>query len=126
MPGWLASAGFASSVLGWVNGRANVAGWLDAAEQVAGELGWATRTGARAVPASLASRLSIKPDLLPVALRALGFRVVPGGGLGPAECGPPAPAMLLPLRRRRVLPPPAVVPERGGHGPFAALAALKR
>ncbi len=119
----------------WTPGFAAALGWvaagpmllrLDVAEQVAGELGWATRDGARAVPAGLASRLSIKPDLLPVALRALGFRVVPGGGMGPGEYGPPAPAMLLPLRRRRVMVPTAGVPERGGHGPFAALAVLKR
>jgi ATP-dependent RNA helicase SUPV3L1/SUV3 len=120
----------------WPPGFALALGWvaagpvllrLDVAEQVAGELGWATRKGAMAVPPGLASRLSIKPDLLPVALRALGFRVVPGVGMGPGEYGPPAPAMLLPLRRRRVLPPAAAaVPARGGHGPFAALAALKR
>ena len=104
---------------------------LDVAEQLAGELGWATRGGATrggamALPPGLASRLSIKPDLLPVALRALGFRVVPGVGMGPGEYGPPAPAMLLPLRRRRVPGPPATEHAGGGHGPFAALAALKR
>jgi ATP-dependent RNA helicase SUPV3L1/SUV3 len=117
----------------WPPGFAAALGWvaagpmllrLDVAEQVAGELGWATRDGARPVPAGLASRLSIKPDLLPVALRALGFRVVPGVGMGPGEYGPPAPAMLVPLRRRRAFPP--AVPERAGHGPFAALAVLKR
>ena len=120
----------------WPPGFASALGWvaagpmllrLDVAEQVAGELGWATRDGARAVPAGLASRLSIKPDLLPVALRALGFRVAPGVGMGPGEYGPPAPAMLVPLRRRRVVPPaPVEGPERAGHGPFAALAVLKR
>ncbi|HEY3848487.1 MAG TPA: helicase-related protein, partial [Acetobacteraceae bacterium] len=118
----------------WPPGFALALGWveagpmllrLDVAEQVAGELGWATRKGARAVPPGLASRLSIKPALLPVALRALGFRIVPGVELGAAEYGPPAPAMLVPLRRRRVLSPVAV-PARGGHGPFAALAVLKR
>ena len=71
-------AGFALA-LGWVEAGPMLLR-LDVAEQVAGELGWATRKGARAVPAGLASRLSIKPDLLPVALRALGFRVVPGWG----------------------------------------------
>jgi ATP-dependent RNA helicase SUPV3L1/SUV3 len=118
----------------WPPGFAAALGWvaagpmllrLDVAEQVAGELGWATRNGAMAVPPGLASRLSIKPDLLPVALRALGFRVVPGGALGPAGYGPPTPAMLLPLRRRR-LPTVARQPARPAHGPFAALAALKR
>jgi len=119
----------------WPPGFALALGWveagpvllrLDVAEQVAGELGWATREGARAVPGGLPSRLSIKPDLLPVALRALGFRVVPGVGLGPGEYGPPAPAMLVPLRRRAP-GVAATVPARAlPHGPFAALAVLKR
>jgi ATP-dependent RNA helicase SUPV3L1/SUV3 len=117
-------AGFAAA-LGWVAAGPMLLR-LDVAEQVAGELGWATRDGARTVPAGLASRLSIKPDLLPVALRALGFRVVPGGGLSPEVYGPPAPAMLLPLRRRRVLSAAVERPGRANHGPFAALAALKR
>jgi ATP-dependent RNA helicase SUPV3L1/SUV3 len=116
-------AGFAAA-LGWV-AAGPVLLRLDVAEQVAGELGWATRKRAMAVPPGLASRLSIKPDLLPVALRALGFRVVPGVAMGPGEYGPPAPAMLLPLRRRRVVSRPAPTPERG-HGPFAALAVLQR
>jgi len=116
--------GFALS-LGWVEAGPMLLR-LDVAEQVAGELGWATREGARAVPPGLASRLSIKPDLLPVALRALGFRVVPGVGMGPGEYGPPAPAMLVPLRRRRMPAATAAAPARGGHGPFAALAVLKR
>ena len=72
------------------------------------------------------SRLSVRADLLPVILRHVGFRIVPGGGLAPEMFGPPAPAMLAPMRRRRQpMPGPparAVVPR----GPFAALAALKR
>jgi ATP-dependent RNA helicase SUPV3L1/SUV3 len=121
--------GFASA-LGWVEAGPMLLR-LDVAEQVAGELGWATREGARAVPPGLASRLSIKPGLLPVALRALGFRVAPGVGLGPAEYGPPAPAMLVPLRRRRLPAAAATVAARASsrgapQGPFAALAALKR
>ena len=119
-----------SATLGWVAAGPMLLR-LDVAEQVARGLGWATRNGAMAVPPGLASRLSIKPDLLPVALRALGFRVVPGVGLGPGEYGPPAPAMLVPLRRRRVFSAPAAAgQERGGRhgaaGPFAALAVLKR
>jgi ATP-dependent RNA helicase SUPV3L1/SUV3 len=123
-PDW--PPGFAAA-LGWVAAGPMLLR-LDVAEQVAGELGWATREGARPVPGGLASRLSIKPDLLPVALRALGFRVVPGVAMGPGEYGPPAPAMLVPLRRRRVFSPTPVAegPERGAHGPFAALAVLKR
>jgi len=64
--------------------------------------------------------------LLPIILRRLGFRIVPGGGLAPEMYGPPAPAMLVPIRRRRTppaAPVPRVVDQRG---PFAALAALKR
>jgi len=119
-PDW--PPGFAAS-LGWVAaGRMLLR--LDIAEQVAGELGWATRHGALVLPPGLASRLSIKPDLLPVALRALGFRIVPGGGLGPLDYGPPAPAMLVPLRRRRIVTPEPA-PART-HGPFAALAALRQ
>ena len=41
------------------------------------------------------------PRLLPIILRHLGFRIVPGGGLAPEMFGPPAPAMLAPIRRRR-------------------------
>jgi ATP-dependent RNA helicase SUPV3L1/SUV3 len=117
--------GFASA-LGWV-AAGPVLLRLDVAEQVAGELGWATRHGARAVPLGLASRLSIKPDLLPVALRALGFRVAPGVGMGPGQYGPPAPAMLVPLRRRRVPVAAEAAPRTmRAPGPFAALAVLKR
>ncbi len=121
----------------WPPGFAAAIGWIDAgpvrlrldiAERVAGELGWAARAGAVALPAGLASRLSIKAELLPVVLRRLGFRIVPGGGLGPEQFGPPAPAMLVPLRRRR--PNPGAMrkprPKVPAHGPFAALAALKR
>ncbi len=114
--------GFAAA-LGWV-GAGPVLLRLDIAEQLASELGWSTRRGAIPVPRGLASRLSIKPDLLPVALRALGFRILPGVGLGPLEYGPPAPAVLLPLRRRRVPAAPALASVRP-HGPFAALAALR-
>jgi ATP-dependent RNA helicase SUPV3L1/SUV3 len=117
----------------WPAGFADAMGWLEAgpvllrldvAERVAAELAWATRRGATALPAGLASRFSLKAELLPVVLRRLGFRIVPAGGLAAAEYGPPAPAMILPLRRRR----PAVVTAPAGrpYGPFAALAALKR
>jgi ATP-dependent RNA helicase SUPV3L1/SUV3 len=118
----------------WPAGFADAMGWLEAgpvllrldvAERVAAELAWATRRGATAMPAGLATRFSLKADLLPVVLRRLGFRVVPAGVPAPDAFGPPAPAMLLPLRRRRPvatdLPPPPLA-----HGPFAALAALKR
>ena len=76
------------------------------------------------MPAGLASRLALKAELLPVVLRRLGFRVLPAAGLAANEYGPPAPAMMLPLRRR---PPRRPNRHRSrGPGPFAALAALKR
>jgi ATP-dependent RNA helicase SUPV3L1/SUV3 len=115
-------AGFAAA-MGWIE-AGPIMLRLDVAERAAGELGWAARHHGTALPAWLGSRLSIKADLLPVVLRRLGFRIVPGVGLGPNEHGPPAPAMLLALRRRRA--PLAAVAPRRAHGPFAALAALKR
>ncbi|MBN8902907.1 MAG: YggT family protein [Rhodospirillales bacterium] len=53
-------------------------------------------------------------------------RIVPGVGLGPDMFGPPAPAMLLPLRRKRVPPAGEQASAPVPQGPFAALAALKR
>jgi ATP-dependent RNA helicase SUPV3L1/SUV3 len=97
---------------------------LDIAERVAAELAWATRRGPTALPAGLASRFSLKVDLLPVVLRRLGFRVVPAGVLPADQFGPPAPAMLLPLRRRRTVATQPLSVQ--APGPFAALAALKR
>ena len=117
----------------WPAGFSDALGWLDAgptllrldvAERVAAELAWATRRGATALPAVLASRFSIKAEQLPIVLRRLGFRILPAGGLEPHEYGPPAPAMILPLKRRRPVVAPA--PSRPAHGPFAALAALRR
>ena len=116
----------------WPPGFADAMGWIEAgpvllrvdiAERVAAELSWATRRGSAALPAGLASRFSLKADLLPVILRRLGFRVVPAGGLEPHVYGPPTPAAVLPMRRRRV--PPSREPLRRAHGPFAALAAYK-
>jgi ATP-dependent RNA helicase SUPV3L1/SUV3 len=117
----------------WPPGFADAMGWLEAgpvllrldiAERVAAELAWTTRRGATALPAELASRFSLKADLLPVVLRRLGFRILPAGVVTASEFGPPAPAMVLPLRRRR--PPTVEAPALRTHGPFAALAALKR
>jgi ATP-dependent RNA helicase SUPV3L1/SUV3 len=116
----------------WPVGFADAMGWLDAgpvllrldiAERLAAELVWAARRGATAMPAGLASRLSLKADLVPAVLRRLGFRIVPAGVVAADEYGPPAPAMLLPLRRRR----PVVTESLLGPspGPFAALAVLK-
>ncbi len=118
----------------WPPGFAEMAGWIDAgpillrldiAEKIAGELGYHARRGPAALPAGLASRFAIKPDMLPAVLRQLGFRVLPAAGPGPDHQGPPAPPMLMPQRRRRPVaepPPPVTV----SSGPFAALAALRQ
>jgi ATP-dependent RNA helicase SUPV3L1/SUV3 len=132
---------------GWPPGLAAAAGWieagpillrLDIAERIAGDLGYRSRKGPAALPVGLASRMAVKPDLLPAVLRAIGFRVLPASTLAPDQMGPPAPPMLTPLRRPR--------PGRDRHGrdgrqaelkrpipsnpvpsgPFAALAALRR
>ena len=118
----------------WPPGFAGVAGWLetgpvllrlDIAERIAAELAWATRRGATVLPAALAGRFAVKAELVPAVLRGLGFRVLPGGSLGPGGFGPPTPAMLAPLKRRRVTP--VELPDTSDlHGPFAALAVLKR
>jgi ATP-dependent RNA helicase SUPV3L1/SUV3 len=118
----------------WPPGFAAMAGWieagpillrLDIAEKIAGELGYRSRRGPAAIPSGLASRFAIKPEMLPVVLRQLGFRVLPAAGLGPDQQGPPAPAMLMPLRRRRPVIE-AATPAPAASGPFAALAILRR
>jgi ATP-dependent RNA helicase SUPV3L1/SUV3 len=119
---------------GWPPGFAAMAGWveagpiflrLDIAEKVAGELGYRSRRGPAALPSGLASRFAIRPDKLPAVLRRLGFRILPAVGLGGDQQGPPAPAMLMPLRRRRPVMVDAPAGENGTEGPFAALAALR-
>ncbi|HXQ47182.1 MAG TPA: hypothetical protein VN806_11235, partial [Caulobacteraceae bacterium] len=118
----------------WPAGFAAMAGWqeagpmllrLDVAERVTGELAWATLRGATVLPTGLAGRFAVKAELVPAVLRGLGFRVLPGGSLGPGGFGPPTPPMLAPLKRRR-LPPVDVPDEPHRPGPFAALSALKR
>jgi len=118
----------------WPEEFADAMGWvaagpvllrLDIAERLAAELCWATRRRPVPLPAGLASRLSVRAEILPAVLRRLGMRVLPAAGLSPEIFGPPAPAMLAALRRRPVPPPgpAAAVPDSG---PFAALAALRR
>ncbi len=117
----------------WPPGFAAVAGWveagpillrLDIAEKITGELGYRSRRGPAALPSGLASRFAIKPDTLPVVLRQLGFRVLPAAGLAADQQGPPAPPMLMPLRRRRPVVPDAPS-AKPANGPFAALAVLR-
>ncbi len=119
----------------WPPGFAAMAGWveagpvllrLDIAEKVTGELGYRARRGPAALPSGLASRFGISPDMLPAVLRQLGFRILPAAGLVGNQQGPPAPAMLIPLRRRRPAVTAGVVsPMNVSGGPFAALAALR-
>jgi ATP-dependent RNA helicase SUPV3L1/SUV3 len=118
----------------WPAGFAAMAGWieagpillrLDIAEKIAGDLGYRCRRGPAALPSGLASRFAIKPDMLPAVLRPLGFRVIPAASLEADQIGPPAPPMLMPLRRRRpLIETPA--PVQTATGPFAALAVLRR
>ncbi len=119
----------------WPPGFAAMAGWveagpillrLDIAEKVTGELSYRARRGPAALPSGLASRFGISPDMLPAVLRRLGFRILPAAGLVDDQQGPPAPAMLIPLRRRRPAVTDAPVsPIKVAGGPFAALAALR-
>ena len=132
----LPGAGLVSvSGTGWPDGFGPALGFvaagpvllrLDVAERIAAELAWMTRSRAAAVPDGLAPRLSVRAEMLPAVLRALGVRLAPGSPLEPGHYGPPAPAMMLPARRKeRVVtapPVPAVVPG----GPFAALMGLRR
>ncbi len=118
----------------WPTGFAEAIGWivagpvlirLDVAERVSAELAWSARRSPAALPAGLASRFSVGPDLLGVILRRIGFRVIPAGSLPPDTYGPPSPAMIVPIRRKRPAEvAPAEAPPRAG--PFAALAALRR
>ncbi|MBV9776750.1 MAG: DNA helicase [Acetobacteraceae bacterium] len=119
----------------WPGGFAEAMGWLeggpvlirlDVAEHVAAELAWAARRGAVALPAGLASRFSVPAAVLPVVLRRLGLRVMPGGSLATDVYGPPTPPMLLPPRRRRPARPDRAAQTAYAHGPFAALAVLRK
>jgi len=87
----------------WPPGFAIMAGWLpagrvllrlDVAERIAGELGYLTRRAPAPVPDGLASRLGVKGDTLPMALEAMGFRLIPATVLAEGEFGPPAPARI--------------------------------
>ena len=95
---------------GWPQGFAIMAGWLpagrvllrlDVAERIAGELGYLTRRAAAPVPEGLASRLGVKGDTLPMALEAMGFRLMPSPPLEEGEFGPPLPARISVLRQDR-------------------------
>jgi ATP-dependent RNA helicase SUPV3L1/SUV3 len=135
-PGRVSIRPQAGSPARWPAGLAAQLGWveagpvllrLDIAERLAAELAHAVRRGRAGLPEGLAARLSLRAAELPPALRALGFRFIPAEAMAPEAFGPPAPAMLAPLRRAAVpveVPPaePAVAPD----SPFAALAGLRR
>ncbi len=103
---------------------------LDIAERVGAELAWLTRARPHAMPGDLASRLSVRQELLPAVLRGLGVSLRPGASLDPGSFGPPSPPMLhQPRRERPSRPerkPPLPLSARQAEGPFAALAALRR
>jgi ATP-dependent RNA helicase SUPV3L1/SUV3 len=121
----------------WPPGFAAAMGWLpagpvllrlDVAERIAAELAYATRSRAAAVPDGLASRLAVRTDAVPAALRALGVRLAPGAVLAADQYGPPSPPMMLPGRRKEhatAARAPSPVP-RVAEGPFAALVAFRR
>ena len=120
----------------WPPGFAAAMGWvaagpvllrLDIAERIAAELGYATRARAAAMPDGLASRLQVRAEEVPAVLRALGVRLAPGGGLAEGQYGPPAPPMMLPVRKRSQPAPAVLAPlPRVKDGPFAALGALRQ
>ena len=114
-----------AAMLGWVP-AGPVLIRLDIAESVSAELAWSSRRAPVPVPADLASRLSIRAELVPAVLRGLGFRLFPAAPLAEAQFGPPTPAMMALQRRRRPAPAPAPRPAGRQDGPFAALAALRR
>ncbi len=118
----------------WPPGFANAMGWvlagpvlirLDIAERIMAELAYATRRERAVLPPDLASRLAIPAASLSAVLHGLGVRLAPPELLGADYYGPPAPPMLLPRRRPRMVavrPAPPVRPDN----PFAVLAALRR
>jgi len=115
-------------------GFALALGWLDAgpmllrldiAERIVGDLLHAGHGKPMPVPADLASRLSVRAEMLPAILRQLGFRLRPSAILADGQFGPAAPAMMeLARRPRRIEAAPSGGPPQGN--PFAALAQLRR
>jgi ATP-dependent RNA helicase SUPV3L1/SUV3 len=121
---------------GWTAPMALALGWLpagpvmlrlDIAERLAGELHYAIRRHPVALPVTLGSRLSVKPEHLAAALHALGFRIIPAPALAAGMYGPPAPSRLARAKGAAPVRPAAPPPEPPPHpdNPFAALARLK-
>ncbi len=118
----------------WPDGFAEALGWLrtgpvllrlDVAERVAGELDWASRGRKVPVPADLANHLSLKAELVPAVLRALGVRLFPAATLPPDMFGPPSPAMMATARAHRATAIPDKPAPHRAESPFAKLSALR-
>ena len=116
--GFLAQLGWVAAGPVWLR--------LDIAEKISADLAHLTRRRDSALPADLASRLSVRAELLPAVLRGLGVRLRPPAPLPDDQFGPPAPAMISLTRPspQTAAPTAATTPARA-LGPFAALAALR-
>jgi ATP-dependent RNA helicase SUPV3L1/SUV3 len=116
-------AGFAAA-MGWVR-AGPVLVRLDVAERVSAEVAYAARGRPAALPADLASRLAVKPELVPAVLRGLGFHIIPAAAADAVAFGPPMPALVMALRHRTAPAHPAGRRPPAADHPFAALAALR-
>ncbi|WP_428391731.1 helicase-related protein [Lichenicoccus sp.] len=118
-----AEGGQGLAQLGWV-----AAGpvWLrlDIAEKISADIAHRTRRRDSALPSDLASRLSVRAELLPAVLRGLDVRLRPPAPLAEGQFGPPAPAMMS-MTRPQPLPAAQKPQSARALGPFAALAALR-
>jgi len=119
----------------WPPGFAAAIGWvaagpvmlrLDIAERVGEQLAWATRHGQAALPRDLASRLAVRAEQVPAVMRGLGWRVSLPSPLAEGMFGPPAPALIAPMRRRSIRAAPGTDSAPPATGPFAALAVLRQ
>jgi ATP-dependent RNA helicase SUPV3L1/SUV3 len=122
IPGW--DAAFALR-MGWVM-AGPVMIRLDVAEKLSRELNYLIRRHPVALPATIGSRMSLKPEHLSPALNALGFRIIPAAALAADAFGPPAPPMLARRKGQPARPASAVPAPPLPDNPFAALAVLKR
>jgi ATP-dependent RNA helicase SUPV3L1/SUV3 len=106
--------------MGWVE-AGPVLLRLDVAERIGAELAAQSHGQPMAVPSGLAPRLSVRAEALSAVLRRLGFTLRPAPTLPAGHYGPPAPAMMTAMRRKRDTAPVTAARE----GPFSALAALR-